>query len=393
MSTQMIGLEGIISDVEFTQLEVYADSTFSDSPFDYAISSTLAFDQSKLNTLVVQNALLFANVEIEVIGSELISSYQTKQFDDSDIPSLTKFGFSQVNFVIYPDSIESTANLIAEVSPPLLIYPQTIYFDDILNEYYSIAIETYSTNTLEEFLTATSSSISSEVSFDENIVVRVVTNLNSVEPTLAFGTPQLNQTIYLNSVESTESIGDFTQLNMEIEDVPFPSIESTLVFGTHKVNRSLTFSSIESSEAVSSDSQLNQNIELDRWIASTAFGDFTQLNMEIEDVPFPSIESTVVIPNPTMKLYVGPLGIGSTENFGTANFIDNIHRLLVFKDDNISKVGPNDAVVVAGGIRLNPSSTVANTASAGTSDLPSNPVGFLSVNINGTDYKIPYYNS
>jgi hypothetical protein len=335
----------------------------------------------------VHTPTLFANLEIQALSSSTILTYQTSQLDQ-EIPSLVTFGNSQLNFVVYPDSIASTANLIAEVSPPLLIYPQTIYFDDILNEYYDIAIQTYSSTTLEEFLTATSLSIASSVSFDENIVVRVVTNLDSVDPTLAFGTSQLNLTIYLNSIESTESIGDITQLGMEITDVPFPSIESTVIFETHKLNRNTKPVSIESTENISTDTQLNQNIELDTWVSSLSFGDFIQLNMNIEDVPFPSIESTVEIPNPTIKLFVGPLSIATTTNFGTANFIDNIHRLLVFKDDNISKVGTNDAVVIAGGIRLNPSSTVYEA-----SELPPTPAGFLSVNINGTDYKIPYYGS
>lgn len=381
MSTQQIGLEGIVSDVEFTQLQVYSESPIT--IFDYAISSTEGLGQPQVNTVVVHLPTLFANLEIEVLENSLISEYETNSFED-EAPSLVKFGYSTLNFTIYPNSIESTANLIAEVTPPLLIYPQTIYLDDILNDYSSIEIQTYSSNTIDEFLT----SISSSVSFDEELVVRVVTNLESVDPTTEFGTSKLNLTIYLNSVESTEVIGDIVQLGMEITDVPFPSIESTLLFGSSKLNRNLLPSSIESEHSVSDSNKLNQNIRSPEWISSISFGDFTQLNMEIEDVPFPSIESTVEIPNPTIKLFVGPLSIAPTVNFGTSNFIDNIHRLLVFKDDNISKVGTNDAVVIAGGIRLNPSSTIHEAT-----ELPATPVGFLSVNINGTDYKIPYYAS
>lgn len=387
MPAQNIGFEGIVSDVAFTQIQVYANSTFSDFPFDYAISSTLAIGQSQLNTLIVHTPTLFANLEIDVLSSSTILTYQTSQLDQ-EIPSLVAFGNSQLNFFVYPDSIESTANLIAEVSPPLLIYPQTIYFDDILNEYYSIAIETYSSSTLEEFLTATSSSITSSILFDEGIVVRIKPVLDSIESALAFGTSQLNFIVYSNSIDSTESIGNIVQLGMEIEDVPFPSIVSELTFGNSQLNRNLLLNSIESEHSVSDSNKLNQNIRSPEWISSISFGDFTQLNMEIEDVPFPSIESTVEIPNPTIKLFVGPLSIAPTVNFGTSNFIDNIHRLLVFKDDNISKVGTNDAVVIAGGIRLNPSSTIHEA-----SELPATPVGFLSVNINGTDYKIPYYAS
>ena len=115
--------------------------------------------------------------------------------------------------------------------------------------------------------------------------------------------------------------------------------------------------------------------------------------MEITNVPFPSIESTLIIPQPNVLKVIGPLGIGSTESVGVSSFVDNIHRLLVFKDDNISKIGENDAAVISGGIRLNPASTASNTATSGSSSLPEAPVGFLSVNIGGVDYKIPYYNS
>jgi hypothetical protein len=387
MTTQRIGLEAILSDVEFTQIQIYANSTFLDAPFDDSIYSTIAFDQSKLNSLIVQIPILFANLEISVLSSSTLLTNQTYQFNQ-EIPSFVEFGSSQLNFIIYPDSIESTANLIAEVSPPLLIYPETIYFDDILNEYYAVAIETYSSNTLEEFLTATSSSIQSSISFDENIVVRIVPILNSIDSALTFGTHQLNYIINASSIESTEVIGNITQLKMEITDIPFPSIDSTVIFGTHQFNLNLNPSSIENQTIVSEDGQLNQNIELGVWTSSLSLNNSIQLKMEITDVPFPSIESNITIPNPVMKLFIGPLGIGSTENFGTANFIDNIHRLLVFKDDNISKVGTNDAVIIAGGIRLNPSSTIHVSE-----QLPEVPIGFLSININGTDYKIPYYDT
>jgi len=94
-----------------------------------------------------------------------------------------------------------------------------------------------------------------------------------------------------------------------------------------------------------------------------------------------------------MRRPIAPLGIAPTNNFGTATFIDNIHRLLVFKNDNISKVGENDAVVIAGGIRINPASVISETATSGNATLPNNPVGFMSVNINGRDYLMPYYNA
>ena len=34
----------------------------------------------------------------------------------------------------------------------------------------------------------------------------------------------------------------------------------------------------------------------------------------------------------------------------------------------------------------------ATTATAGSGTLPSNPVGFINITINGVPYKVPYYN-
>jgi hypothetical protein len=169
----------------------------------------------------------------------------------------------------------------------------------------------------------------------------------AIDPTIAYGYPQLNTKIYVDT------------------------LDSSLIIGSHNIVPIINFSSI------------SPTIE---------FGDF-KVNMQIRDVPFPSIESTLVIPDPAMRRPVAPLGIASTNNFGTATFIDNIHRLLVFKNDNISKVGENDAVVIAGGIRINPSSVLSETATSGNATLPSNPAGFMSVNINGRDYLMPYYNA
>lgn len=169
----------------------------------------------------------------------------------------------------------------------------------------------------------------------------------AIDPTLAYGLSQLNTKIYVNT------------------------LDSSLVIGAHNVIPIITLSSIS---------------------PTLVFGDF-KINMQIRDVPFPSIESTLVIPNPTMQRPIAPLSIAPTANFGVATFIDNIHRLLVFKNDNISKVGENDAVVIAGGIRVNPASVISETATSGSATLPNNPVGFISVNISGRDYLMPYYNA
>jgi hypothetical protein len=138
--------------------------------------------------------------------------------------------------------------------------------------------------------------------------------------------------------------------------------------------------------------KLNSILYANSYESAIAFG-VPQINMEIDDVPFPSITSTVVIPNPSVRFNINPLSIATTANFGTATFIDNIHRMLVFKDDNISKIGDNDAGVVAGGIRINPSTAIAENAIAGDFTLPNKAAGFVSVNIAGKDYLMPFFNA
>jgi hypothetical protein len=203
---------------------------------------------------------------------------------------------------------------------------QVIQLDGIIRDVENVQIQTESSNTILQ--------LSDRYDY-------------AIDPTIAYGLHQLNTKIYVDTLDSSSTIGSHSIIPI----VSFSSISPTIEFGDFKIN------------------------------------------MQIRDVPFPSIESTLVIPDPAMRRPIAPLGISSTNNFGTATFIDNIHRLLVFKNDNISKVGENDAVVIAGGIRINPSSVLSETATSGNATLPSNPVGFMSVNINGRDYLMPYYNA
>jgi len=203
---------------------------------------------------------------------------------------------------------------------------QVIQLDGIIGDVQNVELQTESSNTIIQ--------LSDRLDF-------------AIDPTLAYGLPQLNTKIYVDTLDSSSIIGSHSLIPI----IGLSSISPTIEFGDFKIN------------------------------------------MQIRDVPFPSIESTLVIPTPAMRRPIAPLGIAPTNNFGTATFIDNIHRLLVFKNDNISKVGENDAVVIAGGIRINPASVISETATSGNATLPNNPVGFMSVNINGRDYLMPYYNA
>jgi len=270
---------------------------------------------------IYQNETLYDSLGVVEFGNVVILDYQTTRFDDTVLP-INLFGTTQLNSIIYVDSIDSTSVLGATQ----FRYNQNLFLGDNIEALSIYPIQNYVSTTISEVIASLEYSIASNLAFGLNNV-KFLINANSIEPEILFGNSLLSRNITLES------------------------ISADVVFGN------------------------------------------SQINMEIDNVPFPSIESTVVISQPSVRYVIGPLGIATTANFGTSNFIDNIHRLLVFKDDNISKVGDNDAVVVAGGIRINPSSAGSQTATSGNAVLPSNPVGFISVNIGGTDYLMPYYNA
>jgi hypothetical protein len=264
---------------------------------------------------------------------------------------------------------------------------QNLYLSDNLFGIENAEIQVYQSNTIQQLTDAFDRSIVSGLDFGtHNLFVQI--HPDSTESTLVFGSPQLNSIIYAESAESTISFGSVGNLNFTVN---VNSVNSSLTVGDFSIIPLVSPESVTIENSFGTP-KLNYILYSNSYESEITFG-VSQINMEIDDVPFPSITSTVVIPNPSVKFNINPLSIATTVNFGTASFIDNIHRLLVFKDDNISKIGENDATVIAGGIRVNPSSAISETATPGSATLPNNPVGFISVNIGGTDYLMPYYNA
>jgi hypothetical protein len=263
---------------------------------------------------------------------------------------------------------------------------QVIQLDGIISDVQNVQIQTESSNTILQLGDRYDYAIDSVLLFGTPKTI-FIAYPDTVASTLAFGTTKLNTTIYATSVESTVSFGN-GQLNQKLYST---SIDNQQAFGTAQLNSTIYANSVISTTTVSQPS-VRPAISPVSIVSAQVFGN-SNINMQIKDVPFPSITSTLVVPNPSVRFVIGPLGIAPTNNFGTATFIDNIHRLLVFKDDNISKVGENDAVVIAGGIRVNPASVISQTATSGSATLPNNPAGFISVNIAGRDYLMPYYNA
>ena len=264
---------------------------------------------------------------------------------------------------------------------------QNLFLSDVLLAVENVQIQTYQSSTIQQVIDSLDLSITSGLAFGtHDLFVQI--RPESTESTLVFGSSQLNSIIYAQSAESTLSFGSVGNLNFTVN---VNSVNSELTIGNISVIQFVSPESVTLQNSFGTP-QLNYTVYSNSYESAIAFG-VPQINMEIDDVPFPSITSTVVIPNPSVRFNINPLSIATTASFGVAGFIDNIHRLLVFKDDNISKIGENDATVIAGGIRVNPSSAISGTATSGSATLPNNPVGFISVNIGGTDYLMPYYNA
>ena len=315
-------------------------------------------------------ALIQLEGTLDTVNSVPIQTYSSSTVEDFDYAVRPSIQFGDAKTILY---VIQTPTLYANVEVNLfesstILQYQTTKFDDEF-----VPINLFGTAQLNSIIyantiTATAAFGTAQFIYNQNVLLGDKIEALSIYPIQNYASTTISEVIASLDYSIASSLAFSTN---EVEFLVYPnSIDSTVEFGSALISRNLTTNSIDS---------------------TVEFGTL-QLNMEIEDVPFPSIASTLVIPQPRVIPIIGPLSIATTANFGTAQFIDNIHRLLVFKDGNITKMGDNDAGVIAGGIRINPGSTVGANASSGNSDLPSNPVGFLSVNINGSDFKIPYYN-
>ena len=315
-------------------------------------------------------SLILLEGTLDTVNSVPIQTYSSSTFDDFDYSVKPSIQFGEAKTILY---VTQTTTLYSSVEVSIfenstILEYQTTKFDDEF-----LPINLFGTAQLNSIvyldsITATTTFGTTQFIYDQNILLGDTIEALSIYPIQNYASTTISEVIASLDYSIASSLVFGLE---EVEFLIYPnSIGTGVEFGNALISRNLTTNSIDS---------------------TVEFGTL-QLNMEIEDVPFPSITSTLVIPQPNVKYVIGPLSIATTANFGTSNFIDNIQRVLIFKDGNISKIGDNDAGVIAGGIRLNPASTVGVDATSGNATLPSNPVGFLSVNINGSDFKIPYYN-
>jgi len=269
-----------------------------------------------------------------------------------------------------------------------MAYPfidQVIKLDGTLSNVENVQIQTYSSTSITALSDVYGNQILPTISFGTLVIDYSSVQPTSINSTLTFGLPQLNALVYAQSIESTVAFGDGDKFTLYIVDQP---ISSTLSFGLSQLNSVVYANSITTELSIGTH-KVSALISPQSIDSGLAFGAL-QLNQKLYSG---TITSGIEIPSPNLLKIIGPLSIATTANFGTATFIDNIHRMLVFKNDNISKIGDNDAGVVAGGIRINPSTAIAENAIAGDFTLPNKAAGFVSVNIAGKDYLMPFFNA
>jgi hypothetical protein len=444
-NNQAIQLDGILSNVQNTEVQVYSTSSIADvnEIYDISIESTLRFED--VPSLINQITFGTPQLNFTIYPNTLSTTSRFGNFGNNERvitfdPTLSNVANVELNeystdpIQVVSDSFDGSIYSTLAFGTIELVQPirELIKLNATLLKVANTQLSEYSTVSIAAANDPLDDAIDSTLLFGlpklsrsiklgsiESLAQVVAPKINqeiddapfpSIESLLEFGLSQLNFKTYVNSIDSSLEFGNSrfrlfatagtiestsevssVRLNQNIDDAPFPSIDSTVEFGNAKINQFVVAESIQSDSTVSRP-QVTSLIVPQPVVSTLQFGN-SRLNQEITNIPNPEIQSTLVVPAPNVLKVIGPLGISSTENFGVSAFIDNIHRLLVFKDDNISKVGENDAVVIAGGIRMNPSSVVSDVAAPGNAVLPEAPVGFLSVNINGVDFKVPYYNS
>lgn len=178
-----------------------------------------------------------------------------------------------------------------------------------------------------------------------------------------------------------------TQFNKTIRQFQIEtgfSILSTLAFGGEKeLNFEFDVSSIDSTTTVGTP-QLTRLIVLPSITSTLLFGDTEDLSFAFA---VPSIPSSVAFGNTTVFVSIGPAPTVTVNLFGLPSIPRVVHRSLIFKDDNISKLGGDDDVEIASGIVVH-----SGTQTFTGNTTPESTAGFILVTINGVDYKMPFFN-
>lgn len=269
---------------------------------------------------------------------------------------------------------------------------QYIYLDPFIQEEQNTEISVLQSNTIISYIEDNDNSIISTLQVSEAALEQTITAVSITSNSLVTLDNELEIFIGGNLVISVNSSLLFGDINLDREIPNIVSIDSTTNIGVTNVIPNVDVESITSTTVFSTDHEILNFIQLDSFV-STSFG-VPRFNLFLG---LESIQQVNTFEENVLVLFVGQQGanlleIEPTTSFGTPSFGGFVQRVLIFKDDNIAKIGTADAVEVVNGIVMNPSSLNSSSATSGQSTLPDSPEGFILVTINGTNYKIPYYN-
>ncbi len=114
---------------------------------------------------IYQNETLYDSLGVVEFGNVVILDYQTTRFDDTVLP-INLFGTTQLNSIIYVDSIDSTSVLGAT----RFQYNQNLFLGDNIEALSIYPIQNYVSTTISEVIASLEYSIASNLAFGLNNV-------------------------------------------------------------------------------------------------------------------------------------------------------------------------------------------------------------------------------
>jgi hypothetical protein len=163
------------------------------------------------------------------------------------------------------------------------------------------------------------------------------------------------------------------------------AIHSLLQFGDiQQLSLELTIPSIASASVVPN-AEVLFLIDVPSISSTVTFGPPTDLDQAFD---LQSLSITTNVPNDAnVFVSIGTQTITSTITFGDFDQPRPVHRSLIFKNDNITKLGGADDVEIASGVVIQ-----ASSAKLTGNTVPGSAAGFVKVTIDGVDYKMPFFN-
>lgn len=228
----------------------------------------------------------------------------------------------------------------------------------------------------------------------------------AIDPTIQFGNiQQLDFGIDIPSIAPTAQFGTDYNWTFLIGQLQLITIEPTTQFGQPQLDVSIDLDSIDPTVLVATPSILT-TIDPVAIGSTLQFGNVNQLEVFF-DFTLESVDPTVQFGDAKLNRFLITSSIQPTTSFGTANVFYSstpdsiaptvqfgppsinrpVHRSLIFKDDQITKLGGDDDVEIASGVIIR-----TGTAALTGNTVPGVAAGYITVVINGTDYVMPFFN-